>query len=1325
MSRTEEQYPTASRAQTIRALRVAVAFVLAALGSACAQPAADRLAIDGLDGGAAALAPCEGDASCRATGGSPGCFGCTSTQCEIATCDGVTCSRSAMADGTVCSSGVCVAGTCVARGCGDGYVEPGPTPAREGCDDGNTTSGDGCSATYSAETLTLWANDTARIPTLVAVAGNGEALAVWVAELPAEDAREVRAQRLTSMGNAEGATIVVARIAGLGAEIEIASAGSEGAGWAVAWSAPGADRDGLGVRFAIVSDAGTVGTPIVVGDGDGDQRSPAIGAFQGGFAVALVDQGVPMSHGGVGSVVLRRFGAGGTAVGGAEVVSTSEHPSGEPALAGRGTELALAWAEGPDPMETSPAFESRVLVRRRGASGWSDASPITLQSGRASSPSLAWIDGDAVIATWVSRASEVRGDVEARALDASGLGAITTFPSPRWQASPVVARLAQGSWLAAWEHDERSPTVAVADPGARIDSGDLAALTNGFAGRSAAGVSMMRAPRGVWVVWSDIVVPGSGALDAGVPFVGGRAVRARLVPYPDLCRLCGGTVPFCERTSGMCFECDIDAHCPGLAGATVACVDRTCAYSCVADFADCDLDEGACEVDTIDDIQNCGGCGIACGTNEECVGGACVCAATYSLCGSTCVRLTDDPNHCGICNRACSGLYAVTAPYVCSGGACVLTCDSTNADCDGSWLTGCETDTKWDAANCGACGNACGGGEECYEGACQCVSGLSECPSVNGCFDVDSDVNHCGASCVDCTDPPDVLGAPEGAFACAEGSCKVACSAPYADCDGQWSTACEVNTQTSAQSCGSCGNTCLGRANTTGGSCFFGTCQLTCSSGYKSCDGSHVNGCEANVQTDSLNCGACGLVCANQPHAYSGSCSSGTCSYVCDSGYANCTSAAGCETSIWTDASNCGSCGFVCANQPHAFSGSCSSGACSYTCDSGWADCNGSTGCETQLGTLTNCTSCGNTCQWDCEGSGCNDATEVATGYYHSCAIRESGALVCWGWNGYGQIGDGSTTTRSTPVSSTGMTSSVSDVALGYAHTCVVRGGAARCFGMNSYGQLGNNSTTHSSTWVSVSGLTSGVVAVAAGENHSCALRSTGEVRCWGRNNQGQLGDGTTTNRHTPVTVSGLTSGVIAIAAGSAHTCALESDGDVRCWGDNGYGQLGNGTTVDRYVPTLYTSLLGAASALAVGYHHSCAVVSGALFCWGRNAYGQIGDGTTTNRTLRTAVSGLSSGVSTVSGGGYHTCARLTSGAARCWGYNGYGAVGDNTTTQRTTPAAVWWLSSGVTMIAGGGYHTCAVVSGGGMRCWGYNGYSAIGDGTTTQRLTPVTVTAP
>ena len=197
----------------------------------------------------------------------------------------------------------------------------------------------------------------------------------------------------------------------------------------------------------------------------------------------------------------------------------------------------------------------------------------------------------------------------------------------------------------------------------------------------------------------------------------------------------------------------------------------------------------------------------------------------------------------------------------------------------------------------------------------------------------------------------------------------------------------------------------------------------------------------------------------------------------------------------------------------------------------------------------------------------------------------------------------------------------------------------------------------------------SGASKIAAGGNHTCALTSAGAVQCWGFNSNGQLGDGTTTNRLMPTAVSGLTSGVTAIAAGSSHTCALTSAGAVQCWGNNGDGQLGDNTITQRLVPTAVPSLTSGVTAIAAGQLHTCALTSaGAVQCWGDNFYGQLGDNTFTQRLVPTAVSGLTSGVTAIAAGDSHTCALTSGGAVQCWGDNGFGQLAKKRSSVRAAP---------------------------------------------------------
>jgi alpha-tubulin suppressor-like RCC1 family protein len=349
----------------------------------------------------------------------------------------------------------------------------------------------------------------------------------------------------------------------------------------------------------------------------------------------------------------------------------------------------------------------------------------------------------------------------------------------------------------------------------------------------------------------------------------------------------------------------------------------------------------------------------------------------------------------------------------------------------------------------------------------------------------------------------------------------------------------------------------------------------------------------------------------------------------------------------------------------------------------------------------------------------------LSAGYSHTCALTTGGGVACWGRNTNGQLGDGTTTSRSTPADVTGLTSGVLAVAAGSSHTCaLIVGGGVKCWGANSNGQLGNGTTTGHSTPVDVTGLASGVSAVAAGSSHTCALILGGGVKCWGYNSSGQLGQGTTTQRTTPVDVTGLAHAVSAVSAGFDHTCVTSTDGGVQCWGSDADGQLGVGRSPQVRDPTDVVAIGGGASRLATGASHACVVTAaGSALCWGCNLVGRLGDGTTTSRSTPAAVSNLAGGVGGLAAGYTHTCAVTSGGGVKCWGYNYDGELGDGTTTQRLTPVDVTGLPNGVAAAAAANHHTCALTTDGGVKCWGANYLGQLGDGTTTQRMTPVDVT--
>lgn len=435
----------------------------------------------------------------------------------------------------------------------------------------------------------------------------------------------------------------------------------------------------------------------------------------------------------------------------------------------------------------------------------------------------------------------------------------------------------------------------------------------------------------------------------------------------------------------------------------------------------------------------------------------------------------------------------------------------------------------------------------------------------------------------------------------------------------------------------------------------------------------------------------------------------------------------------------------------------------------------------------------------------------VSVGGGRACAVTAAGGVKCWGLTWYGQLGDGKTNFYSTPVDVPGLDKGVAMASTGGNHICVLTTtGGVKCWGWNASGQLGDGTINHSSTPVDVVGLERGVAAISTGSNHTCALTIAGGVKCWGDNTWGQVGDATNINRSTPVDVIGMSSGTIAVTAGSGHTCGLTISGGVKCWGANSSGDLGNGTTNHSFTPVDVPDLGSGVTAVTAGRNHTCALMaSGEVKCWGDNRVGHLGDGVPPICVTPVDVMALGGGVSAISVGssdacvlmdagrvkcwgshfltggatselstpvdlaglgrevkalslgsvfnicaltsrgeveclsdrgqdqvevvrlgsevrmvstGFYNCAVTVSGGVMCWGEPEYGGLGDGTTNPSSTPVEVIGLDSGVSSVTVGFSHSCVLMSSGGVKCWGWNAFGQLGDGTNIDRLTPMDV---
>lgn len=344
----------------------------------------------------------------------------------------------------------------------------------------------------------------------------------------------------------------------------------------------------------------------------------------------------------------------------------------------------------------------------------------------------------------------------------------------------------------------------------------------------------------------------------------------------------------------------------------------------------------------------------------------------------------------------------------------------------------------------------------------------------------------------------------------------------------------------------------------------------------------------------------------------------------------------------------------------------------------------------------------------------------IAGGFEHTCALSPKGGVQCWGLNRDGQLGDGTLVAKSAPVDVIGLQSGVASVMAGGWHSCALTiADDVKCWGDLSAGAISNTQTSPKV----IEGLGSGVRALAVGNGFTCALTQASGIKCWGSSWEGQLGDGKGSGSATPVDVIGLSANVKAIAASQGHVCAVLEDGSVRCWGKNEYGQLGDGTATDRWSPVVVTGLSGVTH-ITVGIWHTCALLAdGSVRCWGLNIWGQLGRGSDELQSSPTPVVVQGVGdVSAIRAGAGHNCALVKTGSVYCWGYNRSGQVGNGTpTNHESTPLLVSGLDAGVTELAAGNEHSCALTSSSVM-CWGKNESGQLGDGTNADRSTPVNV---
>lgn len=491
---------------------------------------------------------------------------------------------------------------------------------------------------------------------------------------------------------------------------------------------------------------------------------------------------------------------------------------------------------------------------------------------------------------------------------------------------------------------------------------------------------------------------------------------------------------------------------------------------------------------------------------------------------------------------------------------------------------------------------------------------------------------------------------------------------------------------------------------------------VTCDPGWHAC-GPGQNDCAPD--SSPYTCGTRCTPCPTDPHGES-TCVAGACGITCDDGHHLCAGA--CVDDGSKDA--CGPSCLPCPAPAYAHArAACIADQCDYTCELGFLRC----------------------------AAGCCTAPEagfprLACGAVHTCAITSAGVPKCWGANGWGQVGNDSTTDSLVPVVVTGSEAGTAvQVSAGWEHSCGVDGtGGAWCWGQGWAGQLGNGTfgpTNHSTVPVEVNVAGAEALTTSVGWAHSCALFDSGAVKCWGNNESGQLGTGTLQGSGTPTSAT-LADLAYGVRVGWKFSCAVTGPASLSCWGDNAYGQLGNpdkGAVELAPVPVTNVADVTVLRAVAVGYTHVCVAydkegVAGAVRCWGRGDSGQLGNGATPSVQKAGVEVIVDAGtalldVVALAAGDAHTCAITASGALLCWGANSGGqlGVGAGDYTQRSRATAVFSLDSNVGRVSAGGEHTCALVGVGtdseALWCWGQNGRGQLGDGTKYLHATPVEIT--
>ena len=380
-----------------------------------------------------------------------------------------------------------------------------------------------------------------------------------------------------------------------------------------------------------------------------------------------------------------------------------------------------------------------------------------------------------------------------------------------------------------------------------------------------------------------------------------------------------------------------------------------------------------------------------------------------------------------------------------------------------------------------------------------------------------------------------------------------------------------------------------------------------------------------------------------------------------------------------------------------------------------------------------------------------NRAKAITAGGTHSCALHQTGTIFCWGSNRHGQLGNGQSgrnASSAVPVQVLSITDATA-VAAGEGHSCALhQNGTISCWGRNNWGQLGNGNEAFSVLPVQIQGITD-ATSITTSKHHSCALHQNGTISCWGNNDWGQQGNGQSGNNarsSVPVQVADI-SDATAITTSEYHSCALHQDSTISCWGRNNWGQLGNGQGGNNAISSVPVQVFGIidATAITADVGHSCALhQDGTISCWGSNNWGQLGNGQggdnpnsgNADSSVPVQVTGITDATAITAGNG-HSCALHQEGTISCWGSNQHGQLGNGQSGRDNLS----WLpvrvediidATAITAVTSHFYtsansppesRTCALHQDGTISCWGSNSWGQLGNGTTQSSSVPVKVT--